>query len=116
MRTARALHLPVPITLSGRAQARIRQLEQAANGEAFDDAYVELMLLVHRETMAAHLAFAANPGRASLMQASREARTRVQDHIDQLEKVVLSLQPPSMVQDTPPPARTVSPWPEDAVD
>jgi len=115
MRAARALHLPVPVTLSGRAQTRLARLERTADGEAFDDAYVELMLRVHRETMAAHLAFAANPGRPSLVQASREARTRVQEHIDRLEKVVLSLQPPALVQDTPP-LRPVSPWPEDAAD
>lgn len=136
MRTARALHLPVPITLSGRAQARLNRLQKEATGEPFDDAYVELMLRVHRETLAAHLAFAASDARASLIQVSREARLRVHDHLEWLQAMAADRGAPDIAQNerpTPqrpqlehpqlqraplpgPSAAPTSPQPEDASD
>lgn len=113
MRAARALHLPVPVTLGGRAQARLDRLEQTLDGDGFDDAYVGLMLRLQRETMAAHL-YAAGQCRPGLAQASREVRLRLHDHLERLQELALELD--TLAQDDPPPRRPRSPFPEDASD
>lgn len=112
LRAARALHLPVPVTLGGRARSRIASLEKAEDGEAFDNAYVALMLRVHRESMAAHRAYGASNGRSSLARASRQATVHLQEHIDQFQAMSLALAEPTLVQNAPS-MRTISPWPED---
>lgn len=104
--SAVALNLPVPSELGRRELARLLLLEQTTDGPAFDAAYVALLSRVHRESMAAHLAYAASPSHPGLAQASREARTRLHYDATRLQAATLAS----------PQSRPFSLWPEDASD